>query len=98
MPARIIPKELLTEVALAWVVTSKYQYSLPLYRQTALLGRFVGDLSRNKLAASVVRVGQAVQRQSLFAHRDVQGEWNRSVLLSRGTVPANSSGEIGRRL
>lgn len=60
-PARIIPKGLLTEPALAWVVTSKYQDALPLYRQAALLGRFGGDLSRNTLAASVVRVGEAVQ-------------------------------------
>ncbi|MCX7177079.1 MAG: IS66 family transposase [Proteobacteria bacterium] len=60
-PARIIPKGLLTESALAWVVTSKYMDALLLYRQAALLGRFGGDLSRNTLAASVVRVGQAVQ-------------------------------------
>jgi hypothetical protein len=38
-----------------------YQDSLPLYRQAALLGRFGGDLSRNTLAASMVRVGHAVQ-------------------------------------
>jgi transposase len=60
-PARVIPKGLLTEAALAWVVTAKYQDSLPLYRQAALLGRFGGDLSRTTLAASLVRVGQAVQ-------------------------------------
>jgi transposase len=60
-PARVIPKGLLTEAALAWVVTAKYQDSLPLYRQAALLGRFGGDLSRTTLAASMVRVGQAVQ-------------------------------------
>lgn len=60
-PARIIPKGLLTDSALAWVVTSKYQDALPLYRQAALLGRFGGDISRNTLAASVVRVGQAIQ-------------------------------------
>ena len=60
-PARIIPKGLLTETALAWVVTAKYQDSLPLYRQAALLSRFGGDLSRTTLAASMVRVGQAVQ-------------------------------------
>lgn len=60
-PARIIPKGLLTETALAWVATAKYQDSLPLYRQAALLSRFGGDLSRNTLAASMVRVGQAVQ-------------------------------------
>ncbi len=60
-PARIIPKGLLTETALAWVATAKYQDSLPLYRQAALLSRFGGDLSRNTLAASMVRVGHAVQ-------------------------------------
>jgi transposase len=60
-PARLIPKGLLTDSALAWVVTSKYQDALPLYRQAALLGRFGGDLSRNTLAASVVRAGLAVQ-------------------------------------
>ncbi|CAA9892792.1 transposase [Candidatus Methylobacter favarea] len=60
-PARVIPKGLLTEAALAWVVTAKYQDSLPLYRQAALLGRFGGDLSRTTLAASMVRVGHAVQ-------------------------------------
>ena len=61
-PARIIPKGLLSESALAWVVTAKYEDGLPLYRQAALIGRFGGtDLSRNTMASSVVRVGQAVQ-------------------------------------
>jgi transposase len=59
-PARLIPKGLLTESALAWVITSKYQDGLPLYRQAALLGRFGGELSRNTLAGSVVRAGAAV--------------------------------------
>jgi hypothetical protein len=43
------------------VITAKYQDALPLYRQAALLSRFGGDLSRSTLAASVVRVGHAVQ-------------------------------------
>lgn len=60
-PARIIPRGLLTESALAWIITGKYQFGMPLYRQAALLSRFGGDLSRNTLAAGVVRVGQAVQ-------------------------------------
>ena len=61
-PAQVIPKGLFTEGLLAWVITSKYMDGLPLYRQAALLGRFGGtDLSRNTLAASLVRVGQAVQ-------------------------------------
>ncbi len=61
-PAQIIPKGLLSESALAWVVTAKYEDGLPLYRQAALIGRFGGtDMSRNTMASSVVRVGQAVQ-------------------------------------
>ncbi|WP_029524734.1 IS66 family transposase [Polaromonas glacialis] len=61
-PAQIIPKGLFSEGLLAWVITSKYCDGLPLYRQTALLSRFGGgDLARNTLAASVVRVGREVQ-------------------------------------
>lgn len=60
-PARIIPHGLLTESALAWIITGKYQYGMPLYRQATLLRRFGGDISSNTLAASVVRVGLAAQ-------------------------------------
>ena len=60
-PVRLLPRALLTEDALAWVITAKYQDSLPLYRQAALLGRFGGEISRNTLATNVVRVGEAVQ-------------------------------------
>lgn len=61
-PAQVIPKGLFSEGLLAWVIASKYMDGLPLYRQAALLGRFGGmDISRNTMAASVVRVGQAVQ-------------------------------------
>ncbi len=58
---KLVPKGLLSDGALAWVITAKYQDSLPLYRQAALLGRLGGEISRNTLAASVVRVGEAVQ-------------------------------------
>ena len=61
-PAQIILKGLFSEGLLAWVIASKYCDGLPLYRQAALLSRFGGsDLSRNTLAASVVRVGREVQ-------------------------------------
>ena len=61
-PPQVIPKGLLSEAALAWVISSKYLDGLPLYRQAALLGRFGGtDMSRNTLSASVVRVGLAAQ-------------------------------------
>jgi transposase len=51
---------LFTESALAWIATSKYLDGFPLYRQAALLARFGGtDISRNTLAASIVKVGLA---------------------------------------
>lgn len=31
-PARIIPRGLLSESALAWIATGKYQFGMPLYR------------------------------------------------------------------
>lgn len=61
-PEQVIPRGLFTESALAWIATSKYLDGLPLYRQAALLGRFGGtDISRNTLAASIVKVGLATQ-------------------------------------
>lgn len=60
-PARVIPKGLLTESALAWVVVSKFADALPLYRIAALLHRFGGDLSRGRRTASVVCLDTAVQ-------------------------------------
>ncbi|WP_454829838.1 IS66 family transposase [Paraburkholderia xenovorans] len=60
-PLRIIPRGLLTESALAWVASGKYQFGMPIYRQAVLLRRFGGDISSNTLAASMVRVGLATQ-------------------------------------
>lgn len=60
-PQRIIPRGLFTESALAWIVTGKYQFGMPIYRQAGLLRRFGGDISSNTVAVSVVRVGLATQ-------------------------------------
>lgn len=51
-PARIIAQGLLTEAVQAWVITGKYEFGMPLYRQAALLRRFGGDLASNTLAAA----------------------------------------------
>jgi transposase len=60
-PLRIIPKGLFTEAALAWLVVAKFADGLPLYRLAVILRRIGGDISRGTLAASMIRLGQAVQ-------------------------------------
>jgi transposase len=61
-PLRLIPKGLFTESALAWIATAKYQDGMPIYRLSALLGRFGGtDLSRNTMGSSMVKAGASVQ-------------------------------------
>ncbi len=60
-PPRIIARGLLSESALAWIATGKYQFGMPIYRQAGLLRRFGGDISSNTIAASMVRVGLATQ-------------------------------------
>lgn len=80
-PPQVIPKGLLSEAALAWVITAKYIDGLPLYRQAALLARFGGtEWSRNTLAAAVVKIGLATQplvnllRDELLASPIVYGD------------------------
>ena len=98
-PPQIIPKGLLSEAALAWVISAKYLDGLPLYRQAALLGRFGGThWSRNTLAASVVRAGTAVQpvinllRDSLLDSFIVHGdETEVQVLKEPGRRPQAKS-------
>ena len=61
MPARLIPKGILSDDTLAWVISAKFQDGLPLYRQAALLARFGGEISRNTMAGNVNATGLAVQ-------------------------------------
>lgn len=60
-PKQLIQKGLFTPNAIAWIVVSKYQDALPLYRQATMLNRVGGDVARNTLATLCVRVGEAVQ-------------------------------------
>lgn len=61
VPKHLTPKGLFTANAMAWIVVSKYQDALPLYRQAAMLHRLGGDIARNTLAMMCVRIGEAVQ-------------------------------------
>jgi transposase len=97
-PPRIIPRGLLSESALAWIATGKYQFGMPLYRQAGLLRRFGGDISSNTIAASMVRVGLATQpvinlmRDALLDAELIYGdETTFQVLKEQGRKPQTKS-------
>lgn len=56
VPSSPIPKSIATPSLLAQVITSKYQYALPLYRQEQMFGQLDIDLNRKTLAQWMIRV------------------------------------------
>jgi transposase len=57
VPKSPIPKSIATPSLLAQVITSKYQYALPLYRQEQMFRQFDIDLNRKTLAEWMMRCG-----------------------------------------
>ncbi|MBT8134092.1 MAG: IS66 family transposase, partial [Gammaproteobacteria bacterium] len=58
VPATPIPKSIATASLLSQVITSKYQYALPLYRQEQLFQQYGIELSRKTLASWMLQSSQ----------------------------------------
>ena len=61
VPTSPIPKSIATPSLLAQVITSKYQYALPLYRQEQMFRQFEIDLNRKTLAEWMIRCADLLQ-------------------------------------
>ncbi len=61
VPPSPIPKSIATPSLLAQVITSKYQYALPLYRQEQMFKQFGIDLSRKTLADWMIKCSELLQ-------------------------------------
>jgi transposase len=61
VPPTPIPKSIATASLLAQVITSKYQYALPLYRQEQMFRQFDIDLNRKTLAEWMMRCGDLLE-------------------------------------
>jgi transposase len=80
VPPTPIPKSIATASLLAQIITSKYQYALPLYRQESLFKQYGIELSRKTMADWMIRSGEilqpiyqrlkAVQLQQSVVHAD----------------------------
>ena len=60
-PKQPIEKAIASPGLLAYIITSKYQDSLPLYRQESIFQRIGVDLKRHTLAQWMIQCGQLIQ-------------------------------------
>ena len=80
LPHSPIPKGMATASLLSQIITSKYQYALPLYRQESLFKQYGIELSRKTMSAWMMRCSQnllpvyeylkTIQRQQRVIHAD----------------------------
>ena len=61
LPARPIPKSIATSSLLAQIITSKYQYALPLYRQESLFKQHGIELSRSTMSIWMLKSAALLQ-------------------------------------
>jgi transposase len=82
VPASIIPKGYATPSLLSQIITSKYQYGLPLYRQESLFKQYGIDLSRKTMADWMIRSQLALQ---------ILYERLREILLQQSVIQADET-------
>jgi len=61
VPPTPIPKSIATASLLSQIITSKYQYALPLYRQESLFKQYGIELSRKTMSDWMIRSGEILQ-------------------------------------
>lgn len=61
VPKAIIPKGIATPSLLSQIVTSKYQYGLPLYRQEVMFKQYGIELSRKSMADWMIKCADSLQ-------------------------------------
>lgn len=85
VPPTPIPKSIATAALLAQVITSKYQFALPLYRQEQMFKQFDIDLNRKTLAEWMMKSADLLEP----VYRHLQ-----AVLLQQPVIQADE--KIGR--
>jgi transposase len=82
VPPSIIPKGYATPSLLSQIITSKYQYGLPLYRQEAMFKQYGIDLSRKTMAQWMIKSQLALQ---------ILYERLREILLQQSVIQADET-------
>lgn len=80
MPATPIPKSMATASLLSQIITCKYQFGLPLYRQETMFGDIGIELSRQTMSSWVLRSAQLLEplymrlKERLLAEPAIHGD------------------------
>lgn len=80
VPNSVIPKGYATPSLLSQIITSKYQYGLPLYRQEAMFKQYGIELSRKTMADWMIKSADILQvlydrlRQTLLQQSVIQAD------------------------
>tara|TARA_R110001583_G_scaffold69896_4_gene198059 strand:+ start:1113 stop:2636 length:1524 start_codon:yes stop_codon:yes gene_type:complete len=82
LPPSPIPKGIATATLLSQIITSKYQYALPLYRQESLFKQYGIELSRKTMADWMMKSGDLFT--PLYARLQ-------EVLLQQGVIQADET-------
>ncbi|MEE9302420.1 MAG: IS66 family transposase [Thiotrichaceae bacterium] len=61
VPASPIPKSIATPSLLSQIITAKYQYALPLYRQESLFKQYGIDLNRKTMSSWMIRCAELLK-------------------------------------
>ena len=98
MPARMIPKSIVSPGLLAYVLVSKYADSLPFYRQSKMFERIDLEISRATLCNWAVLAAEKCRILINFMREDIRGgpliqmdETTVQVLKEEGRAPESKS-------
>ena len=92
LPPQIIPKSIATPGLLAQIITSKFEYALPFYRQEKILQQMGIDLPRSTLCNWAVKVAEKIEPMMSFLHDDIRS----GPLINIDETPVQVLKEPGR--
>jgi transposase len=82
VPASAIPKSIATASLLSQIITNKYQYALPLYRQESLFKQYGIELSRQTMASWMLKLTPLLNR--IYQHYQ-------QILLQQSVIHADET-------
>lgn len=92
LPPQIIPKSMATAGLLAHIITSKFEYALPFYRQEKIFRQMGIDLPRSTLCGWAIKVAEKLEPIMSLLHKEIRS----GPLINIDETPVQVLKEPGR--